>query len=253
MDRRGDRFYSEPVTDLTIIDLDSAPDDPALVTRTYQAVLRPSFTVDELSGVEAVLPGEGRVLSVAVDSDGVPVAAAVTELGPKGVSLLGYLAVSPAARGLGAGGRLMAHLIDSWRSQHYPLVVAEVHDPRGHADAEDEHPEARLRFYGRAGAEVLDVPWVQPALAEGARVPDMLLLALHRETDEPEPAIAEDGLPSVPSAVLLAWALQYFIEAEGGAPVDPQGLALLARFGAADRIAVLPLDAWRQIAPLAVD
>lgn len=228
------------MTDLTITDLTSPADDPALVARTYDEVLRPSFTTDELAGPDAVTPGDGRVLTVAVAAGGLPVAAAVTETVPDGVSLLAYLAVSPAARGLGAGGRMVDHLQESWRALGLPLVVGEVHDPRGHAESEDEHPEARLRFYGRAGARVLDVPWVQPALdAGGARVPHMLLLAMH-ETDAPD----------VASADVLDWARDYFSSAEGEGYEDAQVAALLARIGARERIAVLPLEQWRQVEPL---
>ncbi len=239
------------MSDLTIIDLDVATDDPALVARTFELVLRPSFTSEELRGLEPVGPGPLRVRTVAVDADGAPVAPAVTELEPDGVSLLGYLAVSPAARGLGAGGRLVAHLRDSRRAGRYPLVVAEVHDPRGHPEGDDEHPEARLRFYRRAGAEVLDVPWVQPALAGGARVPHMLLLVLHRESSGGGGPSVE-GVATVPSAPLHAWALDYFVGSEGDEPRDPQGVALLTRLGASDRIRVLPLDAWPQVVPLTV-
>ena len=226
------------MTGLTIRDLHCATDDPALVARVYAEVLRPSFTLDELSGPAAVEPGEARVLTVALDAGGAPVAAAVTEIEPV-ISLLGYLAVSPAARGLGAGGRIMAHLAQSWRAAGLPFVLAEVHDPRGHVETEDEHPQARLRFYGRAGATVLDVPWVQPALAGGERVADMLLLALHRA----EPV-------EVPSGALLTWAQEYFVESEGALPSDRQGLGLLARIAARDRIPVLPLELWRQVRPL---
>ena len=226
------------MTGLTIRDLHSVTDDPALVARVYADVLRPSFTVDELSGPAAVEPGEARVLTVALDDDGTPVAAAVTEIEPV-VCLLGYLAVSPAARGLGAGGRIMAHLVQSWQAAGLPLVLAEVHDPRGHAETEDEHPQARLRFYGRAGADVLDVPWVQPALAGGERVADMLLLVLHRA----EPV-------DVPSGPLLTWAQDYFAESEGALPRDRQGLGLLARIAARDPIPVLPLDQWERVQPL---
>lgn len=232
--------YAEPVSELTIVDLTAPDERPELVEQTYRAVLRPSFNTDELSGVEAVRPHPGRLLSVALDAAGVPVAAAVTELEPGGISLLGYLAVSPAARGLGAGGRMVDHLQESWRALGLPLVVGEVHDPRGHAESEDEHPEARLRFYGRAGARVLDVPWVQPALdAGGARVPHMLLLAMH-ETDAPD----------VASADVLDWARDYFSSAEGEGYEDAQVAALLARIGARERIAVLPLQQWRQVEPL---
>lgn len=238
---------------LTLTDLTTLEDDPALLAATYERVLRPSFTLDELPGPEGVQPNGGHVLTVARDASGEPVGAAFCELDPDGVSLLEYLAVSPASRGLGAGGALLAHLRELWQARGCGLVLAEVHDPRGHAEDTDEHPEARLRFYGRAGAEVLDAPWVQPALGpRGERVPDMLLLVMHRPADADA-----DAEPTVPSAPVLAWARDYFEVCEGDAPTDaaqdPRGVALLDRIGAAPALRVLPLARWREVAPLALD
>lgn len=228
--------------DLTIVELRDAAQNPGLVESAYTHVLRPSFTSDELPGPGGVRPGPARVLTVAVDGAGVPVGAAVTELEPEGIGLLAYLAVAPAGRGLGVGGRLVAELHALWRAEDQSLVLAEVHDPRGHAESDDEHPEARLRFYGRAGAQLLDVPWVQPGLGGGARVPDMLLLAVHRTDPE---------RPDVASAPLVAWTREYFTESEGREPDDAQAVALLARIEADERIRVLPLGEWRRVERLA--
>lgn len=228
--------------DFTIVDLTDATADPVLVERAYADVLRPSFNADELAGPEFVRPGDGLVLTLAVRADGAPLGAALTVPGTTGIGLLVYLAVAPAGRGLGVGGRLVDHLRERWRADGLSLVLAEVHDPRGHAETADEHPEARLRFYQRAGAELLDVPWVQPALAAGsARVPQMLLLVMHRSDGE------SSGVASAP---LLQWAREYFIESEGREPRDAQATALLARIGAEDQVRVVPMSRWRQVAPL---
>ncbi|WP_313556715.1 GNAT family N-acetyltransferase, partial [Miniimonas arenae] len=108
---------------LTLTDLTTLEDDPALLAATYERVLRPSFTLDELPGPEGVQPNGGHVLTVARDASGEPVGAAFCELDPDGVSLLEYLAVSPASRGLGAGGALLAHLRELWRARGCGLVL----------------------------------------------------------------------------------------------------------------------------------
>ncbi len=224
---------------LLIRELDE--DDGELLQATYDAVLRPSFTLDELSGIKAVSPAPGRVVTVALGPGRVPLGCAVSDLDAGGIGLLSYLAVSPDSRSLGVGGRLLSHLAALWAEIGCTLVLAEVHDPRGHVDTADEHPEARLRFYARGGARVLDAPFVQPALAGGERVPDMLLLVM-----------AGPEVPAIPAAPLREWVLQYYRDCEGAEPTDPQGAALLDRF-ATGQIAVLPLAEWPRVRRLAVD
>lgn len=86
---------------MKVVDLTSSDQDPDLLRAAYESVLRPSFTPDELSGPAAIVPSSEHVVSVALGSHGEPLGVAVTQLDPGGVSLLGYLAVGPAARGLG--------------------------------------------------------------------------------------------------------------------------------------------------------
>lgn len=227
-------FASEPPGGLVICELGTG--DVGLLQATYDAVLRPSFTIDELSGIGAVSPAPGRTVTVALDREGTPVGCAVSDLDDGGIGLLSYLAVSPASRGLGVGGRLLAWLAPAWAGR---LVLAEVHDPRGHSETDDEHPEARLRFYARAGARVLDVPFVQPALSGGSRVADMLLLVM-----------AGPDVHRLSAKPLRDWVLAYYLDSEGAEPTDPQGRALLERF-AVDHIDVLPLTAWSRVRRLA--
>jgi hypothetical protein len=60
------------------------------------------------------------------------------------------------------------------------LAVAEIHDPRRWPNVASEDAARRLRFYERFGACVLDVPFVQLALANGRpRIPGFLLIALY--------------------------------------------------------------------------
>lgn len=233
---------TSPTTSTELRLLDLGPDDQDLLRATFDQVLRPSFTQDELSDLDAVRPTPGRLVAVATLPDGTPLGCAVTELHPAGVSLLCYLAVSPASRGLGVGGLLVAHLREHWARTGCALVLAEVHDPRGHADTADEHPQARLRFYSRTGARVLGVPFVQPALDGGARVPDMLLLVM---------AGPAADATTVPAAPVRAWVTAYFAGAEGGAPTDPQGAALLELL-AVEELPILPFERWQEVPRLEV-
>lgn len=282
---------------LTFEDLWSS-DDAALAAQAYETVLRPAFRPEELTGPQDVAPGPRRVLSVALDAKEEPVAAAVTDLGPTqgevsgdadravGVALLSHLAVRASGQGGGVGSAMMGHLQRLWTRLELPLVLGEVHDPRGHAESDTEHPMARLRFYERCGARVLDVPWVQPSLAPGQqRVPDMLLLALHGpfQTARGEPGgdphagrgaharvgragegrtgegrtgegrTGEAGDTVSPPAI-HAWASLYYRSAEGCAPTqEPHHLShdpavtLLTQMAQRERIAVLPLAKWRQV------
>ena len=70
------------------------------------------------------------------------------------------------------------------------VVLAEVEHP-GHHEASEQHgdPTARLRFYGRLGGLILDVPYFQPPISdEEDPVYAMLLLALN-----PPAGLVRDG------------------------------------------------------------
>ena len=231
---------------LTTVDLTAPDEAPQLLRAAFDAVLRPSFTGDELGGPETIEPSERRVVSIVSTAAGEPMGVAVTDLDPDGISLLANLAVSPASRGLGVGARLMDHLAEVWAARA-GVVLAEVHDPRGHADTPSEHPLARLRFYERAGARVLDTPFVQPALHPGAaRVPDMLLLVLH-------PVGPAGAVDAVDSAELAEWIRRYYVAVEGTDPTDPTARRLLARVRERESVPAWPLARWRDVARLTLD
>ncbi len=222
--------------------------DPAahrdLVQQVFEVVLRPSFSTDELpaadslqrpvehrSGAEPV--AEEQTIVVAVDADG-PAAALVYDR-PAGsaVGVVSYLAVRPGERGRGLGGRLLARLTELVEASPVELVLAEVHDPRGHAETEDERPRARLRFYERHGARALDVPWMQPRLSpDGSRVRDMLLLVLHAR---------HDVAGGVPSEWIVRWAEQSYLAAEHRIPDDADYRALRTRLASSGTIRVVEI------------
>lgn len=158
--------------------------DPDRLRIIHGELLAHSFPPEELAPVEwlvdGVASGQLRVL-VSGDSE-VPDAVSVTEqLLPSRAVLLAYLAAAAATRGQGLGAQVYAETLRVVRSEDAPhLILAEVERPDRHeVSAAHGDPQARLRFYGRLGARVLDVPYFQPPIAEGREpVHGLLLLAL---------------------------------------------------------------------------
>ena len=101
-----------------------------------------------------------------------------------------------------------------------------------------EDAARRLHFYERFGARVLDVPFVQPALANGrARIPGFLLIALHVD---PAVVVHVDG-ESVRADLVSRFVRRYYEEAEGAhEPWDPELARLLAVIDRVPTIALLP-------------
>ncbi|WP_018349155.1 hypothetical protein [Longispora albida] len=164
----------------------------------YHEILEPSFPAAVLGGVsslESLARSDSGSIWLSVADDGQVLAGAIGEWdAPSRVMLLAWMAVRPGNRGGGIGGPLLCAALAAWRAEHDPcLILAEVADPARHqrerretAGGEDGSgeaygdPEARLRFYQRRGARVLDLPYYQPGLgARGERVRDLLLLVLH--------------------------------------------------------------------------
>ena len=217
-----------------------AADAGGLRRAAYDEILAPSFAPEELFSYEELVADHAIVVAV---REGIVVAVGACDPGePGGIVLLSYLAARPGLRGGGLGGAVLAHLGARWRSQGAGLVVGEIHDPRCHPEGPDERPAARVRFYARAGAEVLG-PWVQPSLSPGLpRVPGMLLVSFHRA--------GRFAGPAVPAAPVVAWVRSYY-EASEGASTGDRGLdELVARYDCADGIPVRPLDAYSSVEPI---
>lgn len=201
-----------------VVDVDPET-DRALLEEVFHRILRPSFVLDELPGLDYLHEGlrTGQHLTALV-LDGTPRAAAVWETSAEasGLGLLSYLAVEPEVRGSRFGTRLLSTLTESWRASGR-TVLAEVHDPAHHATTATEQPVARLRFYHGCGALALGARWVQPRLSpDTSRVEGMALLCL-----------VDAGHPTgVPASTLRAWAADYYLDSEGGVPHDPVWLAL---------------------------
>lgn len=202
--------------------------DEATVRAVYEDLLAPVFRPEELLSLEELRRayGPGGDSPSTVLLDGVrPVAVMLGEwfVGHR-VLLLSYLSVSDAARGSGLGTALLTEELPRWwGAAPAPLVLAEVDDPGvWPSEAMGGDPRARLRFYGRHGASLAPLPYVQPSLKGSSdRVPGMLLLRLSEGAGGP--------------AGLEAFLREYFVACEGsGALDDPEVRALLDRAARCD-------------------
>ncbi len=215
--------------------------DGGTVDVLYRTVLLPSFPPGELvarDDVKAEDGPEGVDLSFVALDGGEPVACLLGEYYPAGeVLLIGNLASRPDQRGRGVGHALIATALDAWRrALPSALVLFEVEDPRWHTSTIHGDPVARLRFYAREGARLLDIEHVQPALGpRGERVPHLLLLALGATATE------------VDRSLLHAFLTEYFAVSEGEPdPEDEQLAALLAQVRPEDGgpLPLLAQDQW---------
>jgi GNAT superfamily N-acetyltransferase len=197
--------------------------DARLLEAMYEHVLEPSFAADELDPLDSIAAGlcaAGDPLTlaaVAVEGDAA-LGGLIGELYRRsGVLLIAYLAVSPDHRGRGIGSRLLAEAAAGWYHElDVALALGEVHDPRHYAAIEGPGALARLRLYGRLGARLLDMPFVQPALSpERRRVPQMLLLAFHVA---PSSLAAGVEPPSLEPTRVRTFIRDYYTAAEGGVP-----------------------------------
>jgi GNAT superfamily N-acetyltransferase len=221
-----------------------------LLSSVYLRVLVPSFDRNELLPISAISDGiEGGATSAAavLDEAGYPHAAIVAEWDDRSrVLLLSYMAVIPGSRGMGVGGRLYEEMMAEWRTAYRPcLIVAEVDRPDCF-EVDDAYgdPSARLRFYGRYGARVLDLPYFQPQLtASRSRVYGMVLLALHVDSELRGP----DG-----DSTVAGHALRTFLEDYLAVEEDPkdsgQADALLRALDAPGGVKLLSVERYRNVA-----
>jgi len=215
----------------------------ALLAQVYQRLLLPAFPNDELDGEEelAAALDEGRgSMFTALDDEDVPGAVAFGRWSPDSqVVLLWYLAVDPATRGHGLGGRILREAVNAWRARYEPcIILAEIENPDGPVHELHGDPRRRLAFYEKAGAKVLDLPYFQPGLGDPARrVRGMLLLAL-----DVAPEFIVEGKDRVAGEPLRTFMAEYLESTEGRRPEDTAANELLA---AIDRPGGVPMGRWR--------
>ncbi|MGW5212146.1 GNAT family N-acetyltransferase [Streptomyces sp. NPDC004051] len=199
-----------------------------LLEEIYGNVLRPSFTLNELSPygeiTEALAHGR-TVVTAVLDDKGRPMGAAVGEWSPKtGVLLLAYIAVRPEWRSRRCGALLMDAVRGAWRKRFQPsFILVEFEHPLAHrSDAQHGDPRARFRFYARHGVRALGLPYFQPSLGSGReRVYGMVLAAVHVA-----PTGTGGHVDTVASAPIREFLTDYFLRTEGEVPTDPAGRRL---------------------------
>ncbi len=189
---------------------------------------------------------EGRSeLRIALDENEIVAAAVTKDLPPSGAVLLSQMATREGRRGAGLGSRLYRALLSRIVDELQPsLVLAEMEHPDYH-EAHPLHgdPLARLRFYGRFDARIIDVPYFQASLGPGLQpVYGLLLLALYVRPDLINPARTQLDNPEN----LLA-AIRTMLEFDG--EPDDASAARLLTVASQGRVRLVPVEEYRQVVP----
>jgi GNAT superfamily N-acetyltransferase len=219
--------------------------DDAVLRSFYDDVLDVSFEEDELDDLDTFrceLRGEAEVqalATVAIGGGGRVLGGIVGEIYAQAETLLiAYLAIRPDIRARGIGSALVRYALPRWQARaDVSLTVAEVHDPRHWREPSDAADD-RVRFFGQAGALVLGIPFVQPALSPGrARIPGFLLVVF--------PTGAER---EVPSAEVGRFVKEYYAVAEHvRPPFDVQLADLLAQIERRSAVPLYPIADYAKV------
>jgi len=130
-----------------------------------------------------------------------------------GCGLITYMVIAPPARRHGLGRRLQREAARSLFAAGAPAVFGEVNDPRRIGEGVDEPAHEMWRRLERNqawGARVVDVRYVQPALAPGLeRDRGLCLIALAGEQPLP---------PAMPGAIVRDFVHELYTITEGAAP-----------------------------------
>ncbi len=225
--------------------------DSADFAEAYEQILVPSFPTDELADVDSFAEqvSEGRrqlwVARLAEDPEGPIVAVRVArDLPPSDAVLLTHLATRDSHRDSGIGSHLHRSVMAGIAEQQPSLVLAEV----AHPDHHEPHPRhgdplARLRFFSRFDARIIDVPYYQASLGPGLQpVYGLLLLLLYARPDLVDPARtrldnAEDLLAAI--RTMLRW---------DGEPDDAAAARLLTA-ASQSPIRLVPVGEYREVVP----
>ena len=166
-------------------------------------------------------------------------------------SLGDYLCVDNRMKGMGVAPLVYRSTVNARRDGLGALAhFGEVNDPRmmdSNQQAIDRKsgtdPDARLRFWTKQGRRMLDVPWIQPATAEGLSPVDYMMLTVH-------PLNATRPLRITGETVQRVWDAYYLPLSECAPVLDTRKemMRLLAPYR--DReVSMLPLTAARSTPP----
>lgn len=137
-----------------------------------------------------------------------------------GCGLITYMVIAPAARRHGLGRRLQREAADALFAAGAPAVFGEINDPRRAGEGVDEPLDAMWRRLERNqawGARVVEVRYVQPALAPGlTRDRGLCLIALSGEQPLP---------PTMSGRLVRDFVEELYLVTEGAAP-EPELLAI---------------------------
>jgi len=242
----------------SVVDVAGRPDATALLNRLYEEILVPSFRREELEPLEMMAwsieqTQRNTDVAAACDESGEILGAMIGDWDPASrVYLLSYLAARPGLRSRGVGTVLMEYLPVWSRARGALVTLAEVDDPRCHsAEGLIGDPTARLSFYGRFDARVLDLPYFQPRLGpDGRRAHGMLLLAFDVDSD----GLVGGAIPALRGDVIGTWLQGYFVGAEGmdessDSSRDVDCARILDQAFAPAGVRILPLDQYAEITP----
>lgn len=217
----------------------------------YREILQPAFRAEELVPldrfVSSLLDHGGTAHGlVATDDEDRLVGGLIAEwYAPCRVALGSYVVVRPDLRGRGIGTTLLRSALEDLGRRLEPLLfLGEVEDPRQYHDQTYGDPVARLRLYSALGARILDAPYLQPSLTEGAsRVRGLFLMAF------PPSAIAgRTRLTDEQARAATCFIKAYFASSEGSVGDDPDLRNLLAALSAPDGVPLVdPDDVLREL------
>lgn len=111
--------------------------------------------------------------------------------------LLTYLVVAPHARGQGVGKRLLDDALAVLRGRGVRAVFGEINDPDTQTREPPAVAHARLDRFLRWGARLVDVRYVQPALAPGLARDETLRLVAFGPYDHAGAVAFVDELSAV--------------------------------------------------------
>eukprot|EP00158_Paraphelidium_tribonemae_P009376 Partr_v1_DN28849_c1_g1_i2_m34176 len=233
-------------------------EDPSHLTSLfYSELLLPSFGMfpDELEPVEvfqhAIKSSAhdcGYLLNIILlfdDSNGEEelVAGCSFELYPRSrCGLLTYIAVLPSRTRQGLARILIAECMSTLKQaadNKLQALFLETNSDAVDIDVDVMSPSVRRGVLNRLGFEVLDVAYIQPALAIGKEKARDLLLAVHRDYC--------DASGRIESQIVLEWLKEFFIVLMGEqeAAIDKDLRDIVRNFESARYICTSPAGVVR--------